>query len=291
MINTDSGVTREITSAFQEWETVDLALICLLIATLSDEAIEHMLGCKITSEAWLILEDRYATVSKSRINMLKTEFQTLQKGSDNIDKFLSRLKSVRDQLIAAGEHISKNDLIIAALAGLPKEYATIRTVILARKNTISLKEFRAQLLNTGLLHLILNLMLMYHLQLLVLLLRDHIILQLFHRSIRFHIMRHLHHTLFHLHHFHITLMFLYMVLVILVPLILLDLHYRILCLLNSLLFNKDLTMVVLRGTMVVTNTTKTEVIMEDISKEDGLVTLILGLTCNLSVIFVNEGVT
>lgn len=146
----------------------------------------------------------------------------------------------------------------------------------------------------GLLHLILNLMLMYHLQLLVLLLRDHIILQLFHRSIRFHIMRHLHHRLFHLHHrhhFHIMLMFLYMILVILVPLILLDLHYRILCLLNSLLFNKDLTMVVLRGTMVVTNTTKTEVIMEDISKEDGLVKLVLSLTCNLSVIFVNEGVT
>lgn len=60
---------------------------------------------------------------------------------------MSRLKSIRDQLIAVGEHISKNDLIIAALAGLPKEYAIIRTVILDREHTISLKEFRAQLLN------------------------------------------------------------------------------------------------------------------------------------------------
>lgn len=80
--------------------------------------------------------------------MLKTEFQTLQKGIDSIDKFLSRLKSIRDQLIAAGEIVSKNDLIIDALTGLPREYAIIRTIILARENIISLKEFWAQLLNT-----------------------------------------------------------------------------------------------------------------------------------------------
>lgn len=75
--------------------------------------------------------------------MLKTEFQTLQKGIDSIDKLLFRLKSIRDQLIVVGEIVSKNDLIIDALAGLPREYAIIRTIILARENTISLKEFRA----------------------------------------------------------------------------------------------------------------------------------------------------
>lgn len=38
-------------------------------------------------------------------------------------------------------------MIIAALEGLPREYAIIRTVILATETTIYLKEFRAQLLN------------------------------------------------------------------------------------------------------------------------------------------------
>ena len=61
---------------------------------------------------------------------------------------MSKLKSIRDQLIAAGEVVSDNDLIIAALVGLPREYAIIRTFILARESYISLKEFRAQLLNT-----------------------------------------------------------------------------------------------------------------------------------------------
>lgn len=42
--------------------------------------------------------------------------------------------------------MSDNDMIIASLAGLPKKYALIRTVILARESSITLKEFRAQFL-------------------------------------------------------------------------------------------------------------------------------------------------
>lgn len=45
VINIEVEVTREITYAFQEWKTVDLALLNLLITTLSDDAIEHVFGC------------------------------------------------------------------------------------------------------------------------------------------------------------------------------------------------------------------------------------------------------
>lgn len=125
-----------------------MTLLSFLIATLTGDAIDHVLGFKTAYEAWSIFQDIFTVVSKSIINMLKTEFQTLQKGTDSIDKFLSRLKFIRDQLITAGEVVSDNDMIIAALAGLPREYAIIWTVILARETYISLKEFRVRLLNT-----------------------------------------------------------------------------------------------------------------------------------------------
>lgn len=41
-----------------------------------------------------------------------------------------------------------NDLISAALTGLPSDYDVIRTVILARDSPIIFKEFRAQLIGT-----------------------------------------------------------------------------------------------------------------------------------------------
>ncbi|XP_048436388.1 uncharacterized protein LOC125475543 [Pyrus x bretschneideri] len=128
----------------------DLALLSLLMATLSDDAMEHIIGCKTPQEAWTCLQDRFALVSVARINQLKTEFYTAQKGADSVDKFLMRLKSIRDQLVSAGEKVSDNDLIIAALTGLPQEFDMIRTVILARETSISVKDFGAQLLSAEL---------------------------------------------------------------------------------------------------------------------------------------------
>ena len=37
-----------------------------------------------------------------------------------MDKYLLRIKSIRDQLMADGEYVKDNDVMIAALAGLPK---------------------------------------------------------------------------------------------------------------------------------------------------------------------------
>lgn len=81
-----------------------------------------------------------------RVNQFKTKFQTTQKGTDSVDKFLLRLKVIKDQLVSAGEKITNNDLMIAVLVGLPLEFEVIKTIILAGDTSISLKDFRAQLI-------------------------------------------------------------------------------------------------------------------------------------------------
>lgn len=77
---------------------------------------------------------------------MKTELHTIQKESDTIDKYLLRLKHIKEQLSAAGESILDNDIMITGLAGLPKEYVVISTIILARESALTLKDFRALLL-------------------------------------------------------------------------------------------------------------------------------------------------
>ena len=77
VVNAESGVTKELTDAFQDWETTDLSLLSLLIATLTDDAIEYVIGCKTAAEAWTNLEERFASVSRIGINHLKTELHTV----------------------------------------------------------------------------------------------------------------------------------------------------------------------------------------------------------------------
>ncbi|KAM2961779.1 hypothetical protein FF1_031321 [Malus domestica] len=146
VINTENGVTTEITAAYKSWVQKDMALLSLLIATLSDDAMEYVIGCKTSHEAWVNLQDRYASVSRARINQLKIEFHTIQKGSDSVDKYLLRLKAIRDQLVSAGERITDNDVVISALSGLPSEFDIVKAVVLARETSIPLKDFRAQLI-------------------------------------------------------------------------------------------------------------------------------------------------
>ncbi|CAN6567966.1 unnamed protein product [Malus baccata var. baccata] len=140
------GVTTEVTTAYKTWVKADMALLSLLIATLSNDAMEYVVGCKTAHEACTALHDRYISVSSASVNHLKVELHTIQKGSDNVDKYLLRLKTIKDKLLAAGEKITDNDIVIAALTGLPTDFDMIRTVILARDTPISLKEFMAQLL-------------------------------------------------------------------------------------------------------------------------------------------------
>lgn len=56
----------------------------------------------------------------------------MQKKCDAIDKYLLRLKAIKDQLQTAGENVLDNGLIIAALTGLPSDFDMSKTVILAR---------------------------------------------------------------------------------------------------------------------------------------------------------------
>ncbi|CAL2246117.1 unnamed protein product [Prunus armeniaca] len=142
----EDGATSELTAAYKDWIRTDKALLSLLIASLLDEALEYVIGSQTSREAWLHLYDRYASVSRARINHLKTELQTAQKGGDSIERFLLRLKHIRDQLRAADVLISDDDFVIAALNGLPPEYAIIKTVLIARDSPITLKDFCAQLL-------------------------------------------------------------------------------------------------------------------------------------------------
>ncbi|KAM2715814.1 hypothetical protein EV2_045370 [Malus domestica] len=146
VIDTEAGVTNEVTVAYKDWVKKDLALLSLLIATLSDDVMEHIIGCKTACEAWTCLQERFASVSMVRINQLKSELHTIQKGGESVDRFLLRVKAIKDQLVSAGERITENDFLIAVLSGLPPEFEMIKTVILAQDSPISYKDLRAQLL-------------------------------------------------------------------------------------------------------------------------------------------------
>lgn len=51
VISTKTSITQEITTTYKDRVNKDLALLSLLIATLSNDIMKHVIGCKILHEA------------------------------------------------------------------------------------------------------------------------------------------------------------------------------------------------------------------------------------------------
>ena len=119
---------------------VDKALLSLLMATLDGEVMDIIVGTKSAREAWLALLERFSTVSRANIMQLKTDLQTIKKGTESIEKYLLKIKHARDQLSSVNVPIPDEDIIIVALNGLLEEYSMIKTFIRDRDTPMSLKD-------------------------------------------------------------------------------------------------------------------------------------------------------
>ncbi|KAM2552091.1 hypothetical protein TB2_016526 [Malus domestica] len=128
------------------WKMHDQALMQLITATLSPVAISCVIGSTNACDLWTRLKEQFSVVSRTSVFQLKSNLQTIKKGTDSVSQYLQRIKEARDYLSAAGLAFADEDIVIFALNGLPPEYNTFRSVIRGRENVISLQEFRVQLL-------------------------------------------------------------------------------------------------------------------------------------------------
>lgn len=52
VINTETGVTKEVIVAYKDWVKKYLTFLSLLITTLSDDDMDLMVGCRTSQEVW-----------------------------------------------------------------------------------------------------------------------------------------------------------------------------------------------------------------------------------------------
>lgn len=138
--------TRVQSDDYKVWKMHDKALMQLITSTLSSAAISCAIGSTSSKELWSRLREQFSTVTRTSIFQLKSELQTIKKGSDSITVYLQKIKEVRDLLSAASVFFYDDDIVILTLNGLPAEFNTIRSVIKGRETVISLKDLRSQLL-------------------------------------------------------------------------------------------------------------------------------------------------
>ncbi|CAN6726899.1 unnamed protein product [Malus baccata var. baccata] len=103
------------TDEFMIWKMHDKAVMQLLTATLSPAALSCAIGSKSSQDIWIRLKEQFSTMSKTSIFQMKSNLQTIKKGSDSVSQYLHRIKEARDYLSAVGVHFVDEDIVVRSL--------------------------------------------------------------------------------------------------------------------------------------------------------------------------------
>lgn len=98
------------------WDRLDQIVLAWILISLSLAILAQVVDKSTAREAWLTLEQIYGTSSRSRIQLLKSDLQSLQKGSRSVHDHLQAAKSLSLALASAGKPVDEEDLILWTLA-------------------------------------------------------------------------------------------------------------------------------------------------------------------------------
>ena len=107
---------------FDLWCERDQILMIWINSTLSKDLLPLTVGMDDSRSLWQSLERRFAGASRTHVHSLRSKIQTIQKGDSSMSDYLNSLKEISDKLAAAGDPISKSDLVAYTLYGLPDAY-------------------------------------------------------------------------------------------------------------------------------------------------------------------------
>jgi gag-polypeptide of LTR copia-type/Zinc knuckle len=124
----------------------DMAL-AYLVECVSDYYVPMVAACRTAAEAWGKLEAQFAAQSTARVVYLLKQAATAKKSpGESILDYVSRVTSYRDGLEVAGFKMPESTVVLYILAGLPREYESLITMIESDLNDLKIDAIQPRLL-------------------------------------------------------------------------------------------------------------------------------------------------
>ena len=109
------------------------------------EILAQVASKETTFDLWTAITTLFASQSQSRITNLRIAITNTKKGFMSNSAYISRMKSLGDELAAAGRPVSDPEMVDYVLAGLDGDYDPVVAAIGAVKMQISVDDLVAQI--------------------------------------------------------------------------------------------------------------------------------------------------
>lgn len=130
----------QINPSYLDWIKRDQLLVSWLLSSVSEAMLGHVARCSSAAEIWNILENLFQNHSKARILQLRSQLHTQKKGTLSIDEYMLKMQEIADNLIAAGQKISDDDLIMNILEGVGAEFDVVVVNLTSRTDQFTIPE-------------------------------------------------------------------------------------------------------------------------------------------------------
>ena len=137
--STDADQSPQINPTYVSWKRTYQFVLSWLLSFISEQLLVHVLQCKSASEVWIVLEQTFSAKSKTRALQLRLSLQTMKKGNNSVKDCILKMKSLAMSLMAAGQQIIDDELILYILGGLGLELEAV-IVNLTSRESITLQE-------------------------------------------------------------------------------------------------------------------------------------------------------
>ncbi|KAI0525208.1 hypothetical protein KFK09_004600 [Dendrobium nobile] len=132
---------------YTHWLLTDQNLAAALCSTISQTVLPYVIHLDSTSKIWATLETRFQATNRSKVIQLKNELHNISMKTSTMTQYLTEIKSIVDQIAAAGSVVDTEDVILYILNGLPPPYQAFKTAIRTMITPISLDNLYPLLLS------------------------------------------------------------------------------------------------------------------------------------------------
>ncbi|KAI0507419.1 hypothetical protein KFK09_013544 [Dendrobium nobile] len=143
----DSTGTSIINEAYCRWVLADQNLAAAICSTISASILPYVLNLDNCADIWSTLERRLQATNRSRVIQLKNELHHITMGQQTMLQYLTNIKTLVDNIAAAGSPIDNEDILLYTLNGLPPQYQAFKTSIRTTLTPVALEDLYSLLLS------------------------------------------------------------------------------------------------------------------------------------------------